>query len=52
MRHGRYKESRPSLGKGMPRDLGRGQVVSVLDFYSDNTSSNPAEVFSVKPVFK
>ena len=52
MRHGRYKESRPSLGKGMPRDLGRGQVVSVLNFYSDNTSSNPAEVFSVKPVFK
>ena len=34
--------------------MGGGQVVSVLVFYSDNLSSNPAEVynFSVKLLLK
>ena len=30
---------------------GGGQVVSVLDFYSDDSSSNPSESYSFSPKF-
>ena len=36
----------PNPKSKKPKGRGGGQVVSVLAFYSDDTSSNPAEVYS------